>query len=210
MTANPERTSRALNHNDFIIRQGARRPHVTPGRVTVTRRVIRSGMLTIRTAFSGLRRVRKAVLSRATGHVLAAIAFVCRDGSGDFVPADYKIDKARRFVLSTGTGLLSKEDVLDHMDRISADPDFDPTFSQLLDFTKVTEVGFGPEEVRQFAERNIFSSRSRRAFLVQNDLHYGLARMFEIHRELKGETGIAVFRSMEDAMDWIAVGHAAS
>lgn len=126
------------------------------------------------------------------------------------MPADYKIDKGRRFVLSTGTGLLSREDILGHMDRISVDPDFDPTFSQLLDFTRVTEVGFGPDEVRQFAERNIFSSRSRRAFVVQNDLHFGLARMFEIHRELRGETGIAVFRSMEDAMDWIAVGNAAS
>jgi hypothetical protein len=133
-----------------------------------------------------------------------------RDISGDFVPASYKIDKARRFVLSTGTGFLSKEDVLGHMDRISADPEFDPTFSQLLDFTNVAEVGFGPDDVRQFAERNIFSPGSRRAFVVQNDLHFGLARMFEIHRELRGETGIAVFRSMEEAMDWIAVGNLAS
>jgi hypothetical protein len=122
------------------------------------------------------------------------------------VPADYKIDKDGRFVLSTGTGRLSKEDVLGHMDRISADPDFDPSFSQLLDFTKVTEVGFGPQEIREFAERNIFAPSARRAFLVQNDLHFALARMFEIHRELRGESGIAVFRKVEEAMNWIAAG----
>jgi hypothetical protein len=78
------------------------------------------------------------------------------------VPADYKIDKDGRFVLSTGTGCLSKEDVLGHMDRISADPDFDPSFSQLLDFTNVTEVGFGRGEIREFAERNIFAPRAPR------------------------------------------------
>ena len=122
------------------------------------------------------------------------------------MPAHYKIHKERRFVLSTGSGCLSKEDVLGHMNGISADPDFDPEFSQLLDFTKVTEIGFGPNEVREFAERNIFAPRARRAFLVQNDLHFALARMFEIHRELRGETGIGVFRKMEDAMDWIAAG----
>lgn len=122
------------------------------------------------------------------------------------MPADYTIDKERRLVLSTGTGYLSKEDVLGHMDRISSDPDFDPTFSQLLDFTEVTEIGFGPQEVREFAERNIFAPRARRAFLVQNDLHFALARMFEIHRELRGESGIAVFRNMDEAMDWISAG----
>lgn len=125
------------------------------------------------------------------------------------MPADYKIDKERRLVLSFGSGLLSIEDVLSHMNRISVDPDFDPTFSQLLDFTKVTELGFGPQEVREFAERNIFAPHARRAFVVQNDLHFALARMFEIHRELRGETGIGVFRSVEGAMEWIAAGNAA-
>ncbi len=119
------------------------------------------------------------------------------------MPADYKIDKKRRFVLSSGSGLLTKEDILSHMDRISVDPAFDPNFSQLLDFTNVTEVGFGPREVREFAERNIFAPKARRAFLVRDDLHFALARMFEIHRELRGEMGIGVFRALEDAMKWI-------
>ena len=122
------------------------------------------------------------------------------------MPAEYKIDKKRRLVLSTATGRLSKDDVLSHMNRITSDPDFDPTFSQLLDFTKVTELAFGPDEVREFAERNIFAPRARRAILVQTDLHFALARMFEIHRELRGEVGIGVFRTVEEAMDWIAAG----
>jgi len=125
------------------------------------------------------------------------------------VPADYKIDKQRRFVLSTGTGRLTKEDVLGHMNRISSDPDFDPNFSQLIDFTNVTELAFGPSEVREFAERNIFAPRARRAILVQTDLHFALARMFEIHRELRGEVGIGVFRTADQAMDWIALGNLA-
>jgi hypothetical protein len=124
--------------------------------------------------------------------------------------AFYQIDKPRRLVLSFGEGVLTKEDILGHMDRIVKDPDFDPSYSQVVDFTKVTGVGFGPDEIRAFAERNIFSPNARRAIVVAGDLHFGLARMFEILRELKGEKGIRVFRTREAAMDWILVGDVAS
>lgn len=126
------------------------------------------------------------------------------------MPASYKIDKERRLVLSSGTGHLTKQDILGHMDQLSKDPDFDPDFCQLVDFREITEVEFGPEEVREFAERNIYSPRARRAILVKDDLHYGLARMFETHRDLKGESGIRVFRDYNEAMGWILRGAAAS
>jgi hypothetical protein len=96
------------------------------------------------------------------------------------------------------------------MDRLSADSDFDPNFSQLADFREITAVEFGPEDVRQFAQRKIYSSTSRRAILVKDDLQFGLARMFETYRELNGESGIRVFRAFEEAMEWILVGKAAS
>ena len=122
------------------------------------------------------------------------------------VSAFYKIDKARKLVLSSGAGVLTKEDVLGHMERLSKDPDFDPDFYQIIDSTQVTSIGFGTDEVREFAQRNIFSNRSRRAMVVKDDLQYGLARMFEIHRELHGEPGIRVFRVLDEALDWILAG----
>jgi hypothetical protein len=96
------------------------------------------------------------------------------------------------------------------MERLSNDPDFNPEFSQVSDFMHLTEIDFGPEDVRLFAKRNIFSPRSRRAFVVKDDLQFGLARMFEIHRELNGESGIRVFRTFDEALDWVLVGNTAS
>ena len=121
------------------------------------------------------------------------------------MPAFYKIDKERKLVLSSGSGVLTREDVLGHQDRLSQDPDFDPSFSQLSDFTHITKVDLTPEDVRLAAKRNIFSPQSRRAMVVNNDLQYGLARMFEIHRELAGEKGIRVFRKIEEALDWVFI-----
>lgn len=126
------------------------------------------------------------------------------------ISAVYKIDKVRRLVLSSGTGSLTKEDILGHMDRLSKDPDFDPKFSQLADFTQITKMELKPEDIRQLAQVDLFSPLSRRAMLVKDDLQFGLIRMFEIHRDLNGETGIRVFRNFDEAMAWIAMREPAS
>jgi hypothetical protein len=121
------------------------------------------------------------------------------------ISAVYKIDKERRLVLSSGTGTLTKEDILGHMDRLSKDLDFDPKFSQLADFTQITKLEIGPEDIRQLAEVDLFSPQSRRAMVAKDDLQFGLLRMFEIHRDLNGETGIRGFRNFDEAMAWVAV-----
>lgn len=92
------------------------------------------------------------------------------------------------------------EDLIGHQERLLKDPDFDPTFSQVVDFTRLTKVEVTATDVRLVAKRNIFSSHSRRAMVVKNDLQYGLARMFEIHRELAGEVGIQAFRNLEEVL----------
>ena len=124
--------------------------------------------------------------------------------------AVYTIDKARRLVLSSGDGALTKEDVQGRMDRLSSDPDFDPEFAQVIDFTRITTVELEPADIRRFAQRKIFSPTSRRAMIVKDDLHFGLARMFATHRELEGETGIRVFRDAEEATDWVFARTASS
>lgn len=124
--------------------------------------------------------------------------------------AVYTIDKQRRLVLSSADGTLTREDVQGHMDRLSNDPDFNPDFSQVLDFTRVSTVELEPDDIRLFAKRKIFSLTSRRAMIVKDDLQFGLARMFATHRELEGEIGISVFRDAAEAMEWVLAGMAAS
>lgn len=56
------------------------------------------------------------------------------------MPAIYKIDKERRLVLTSASGVFTLADAVSHMERLSKDPDFDPSFSQIADFTQVTRV----------------------------------------------------------------------
>jgi hypothetical protein len=119
------------------------------------------------------------------------------------MPAFYKIDKERRIVMSSGSGVLTIEDIIGHQERLLNDPDFDPSYSQLSDFTHLIKVELSSEDVRLAARKNIFLPHSRRAMVVKNDVQYGMARMFEIHRELAGEVGIRVFRTIDEALGWV-------
>ena len=118
------------------------------------------------------------------------------------MPFIYKIDKERRVVFSTGSGTLTLEDFLAHQSQLLKDPDFDPSYSQLADFTQVQLVPV-KGGIEKIAQKDVFSATSRRAIVVKDDLQYGFARMFQIHRDLAGEGGIRVFRNVEEAQDWI-------
>jgi hypothetical protein len=119
------------------------------------------------------------------------------------MPATYEIDKQRRLVISTAWEHFTVADALAHQDKLLKDPDFDPSFSQLMDFTQVTQIDLEASDVRRLAERTVFSANSRRAIVAASDLAYGLSRMFEMLRENAGENGIRVFRDLDEAVDWL-------
>lgn len=100
-------------------------------------------------------------------------------------------------------GVLTFADALAHRDKLLADPDFDPNFSEISDFSDVTQVAISADELRQLAGRAVFAPRARRAFVAPADQKFGLGRMFVAHREMRGESGSAVFRSMEEALLWL-------
>lgn len=119
------------------------------------------------------------------------------------MPATYEIDKKRRLVISTCLDPLNLADGLAHQEKLLKDSDFDPSFSQLLDCTRVSFSGFRADDIRRLAERNIFSAESRRAIVVSSNFVYGFGRMFETLREIAGERGIRIFRDIDEAVDWI-------
>ncbi len=116
------------------------------------------------------------------------------------MPADFYIDVPRRMVFSHGRGILTFPEVRSHMERLLKHPDFRPEFNQLLDFRQVSEVALTAEEIRSLAEKNVFSPKSLRAFVITTDLHFGLVRMFGAYREIAGEHGIMIFRELAPAL----------
>lgn len=117
----------------------------------------------------------------------------------------YRIDKERRLVTTSAWGVVTRDDVFSHQEKITADPDFVPTYSQLLDFTRMTKLEFTAADVKAFAAKRIFAPTAKRAIVVPDLELFGLARMFEILRDAKGDEGIRVFTKIEEAKEWLGV-----
>ena len=115
----------------------------------------------------------------------------------------YEIDKERRLVTSTASGVITLPEVWAHQEKLEKDPDFDRNFAQLLDITQVTKLDLSSEDIRSVAGSNLFASNPRLAIVASSNFLYGLARMFQILREMNGKVGIRVFRDRDEALAWV-------
>jgi len=126
------------------------------------------------------------------------------------MPAFYKIDTERNLVLTTGSGFVTKKEIITLQNQMSNDTEFDPNFSQVADFSQLTNTDIRMADVQTFAQRDVFSIHSRRAIIVKGEVAFGFARIFELCRQLIGATGIRVFRNPDEAFAWIVTPDAAS
>jgi hypothetical protein len=123
------------------------------------------------------------------------------------LPTYFKINKERQLVISTFSGVFTLEDGFAHQEKLLKDPNFVPTFSQLIDCTQITQIAMGIDDIRRLAQRSIFSNDARRSILVHGDVAFGFARTFIAIRESLGETGIRVFHELDEALFWLLDHH---
>ncbi len=121
------------------------------------------------------------------------------------MPTDIFIDTRLGVVFTRATGSFGWAEAVGHLNLLRCHPDFQPRFNQLSDFRQIGPVTLAPGEIKLLAERTIFSGHSRRAFVVSGNLEFGLGRVYGTHRDLAGESGVAIFRAMEDALSWLSL-----
>jgi hypothetical protein len=120
------------------------------------------------------------------------------------MPIEICVLPGQRLVETRASGSVEDADLLTATDRIAANPDFEADFDQLVDLSGATASSVTPAGLRAMLGRDpIFAPSSRRAVVAPEDLGFGLARMFEMHRD--GEAGeLRVFRARHEAVGWLA------
>ena len=118
------------------------------------------------------------------------------------MPADFELMPSTRTVYTRGWGSLSDADLLDHMARIAAlfeSGALDAEWAQICDFTGVGDLdGVTSDGIRRAAEGNPWPRYTVRAFVVNTDEQFGLARMYQALGDPK--TGdLCITRSAADA-----------
>ena len=78
------------------------------------------------------------------------------------------------------------------------DPDFDPKFGQLVDFSKVDDFKITPIGIQMLVSRDPWDAGARRAFVAPSDISFGMLRMHEFLMDDKSQQ-IIVFRSAIEA-----------
>jgi hypothetical protein len=122
------------------------------------------------------------------------------------VSAQLAIDVNQRLVVHTFSGVLTDADIAGLPARVRSHPDFDPTFSELLDFSGVTAGTISTSALDAVARsKSSFSRASLHVLIAPQDHIFGLARMAQV---FAGETrpNSAVVRTMEEAREILALG----
>lgn len=120
------------------------------------------------------------------------------------MPWNYAIDTERKLVISTGTGMIRSADLLEHQNRIVADKKFRRDFHQLVDLSEISAPEVDVAAVRAAAISNIYSAKSRRAFVVTDPVAVTLTKAFQSYRkEAGGKEQIRIFTNREEAMAWV-------
>lgn len=114
------------------------------------------------------------------------------------------MDAARRIVFTDAHGHVSQEESLVANRRLRANPEFDPTFDQLLDARSVVRAPMDVDEMARVVAASPFGQSSRRAIVVSSNTVYGFARMYKSLAE--GDGGdVQVFWSIEEAHEWLGL-----
>ena len=119
---------------------------------------------------------------------------------------DYVVYKEHRLVISTGSGVVTWEEIKARQDQTQTDPDFNPEYDQIVDLRAVTAFEMSTDQTRLLASRLIFSSQSKRAFIATRPSVFGVGRMWETSTEFsENPSQIRVFYEVASALQWLGV-----
>ena len=96
------------------------------------------------------------------------------------MPVVLKIDPQRRVVYSAFYGRITDDELLSHRKAIATDPDFNPEFTDIVDFSAVTDVAVSESGVAaQAAKPSLFSSEVMHIIVAPADVMFQLGGKFK-------------------------------
>ncbi len=120
------------------------------------------------------------------------------------MPICYTIDRTRQLVVTTCSGRVTYDDLLEHARRLRGDPEFDPELSELIDARNFSSTNLNAALLGSFSEvTDPFAIDSRRAVVAESDFAFGIGRMYQA---LRVSENFGVFRTTGEAWRWLATG----
>ena len=120
------------------------------------------------------------------------------------MPVTYIIDHSQRTVFTSVKGTVTVEEMKEYLINLGKDISFNPSYANLTDFTNTTPFDAKGSDIQDLARLTPFGTGSRRAFVVDQQLHYGFSRMAQVFEESKN-VQIKIFTKYSEALEWLGV-----
>jgi len=118
------------------------------------------------------------------------------------VPVSIRVDVTRRRVEVTSSGILTGEEMQAAQEEIVRSAGFERDFDALFDLTGVSAVEMSTKNVRTVADNSAFAASIRRAFVMTNQVAFGMMRMLVAYLgESSGE--VEMFEDRDAAERWL-------
>ena len=124
------------------------------------------------------------------------------------MPIKYDIIEEQKLILATGSGIVTANDVISHLDSLATANQYIAPMKKLVDYRTIESISISPNDAsiiaRKKKELSKYFSGEKCAFVSPGDLTYGSAR---VHQALvdSADFNTEVFRSIEEAQEWLEV-----
>ena len=126
------------------------------------------------------------------------------------MPLTHQVLKEQRLVLIVGSDVVGADEIVANRQALLNDPDFDPSFDALVDFTRVPEASLSLDAIRTLSRQPLFSKASRIAAVPAvsgPETLFAIAQKYETYREVSAMGDrLRVFRTLEQARNWLDRG----
>jgi hypothetical protein len=126
------------------------------------------------------------------------------------MPLTHQVLKEQRLVVIIGSAILGADEIVANRQALLNDPDFDPSFDALVDFTGVPDPSLDFDSIRNLSRQPLFSPASRIAVVLAlsgKATLFAIAQKYEVYREVSAMGDrLRVFRTLEQAREWLGRG----
>ena len=126
------------------------------------------------------------------------------------MPVVLKIDPQRRIVYSAFHGSITDAEVAGHRSAIATDPDFNPAFNEVVDFTAVTEVNLSESTLAAMAQNpSLFHESVLHIVVAPADILFQIASKYRAFARIS-RPNLFVVRTRDEAYHLLSTGAGAA
>jgi hypothetical protein len=110
----------------------------------------------------------------------------------------------RRLIITRAWGHITLDDVRALRQELAARPEFDPTWSHVVDAREEVQFDIPSDEIHRLAERSVFTPWARRAMVATDPAVFGRFRMYgALFEDQVDASTVGVFTTLDDAIEWV-------